>query len=43
MLRSAQALDDLLGYIHQVWWRMSIEVALAVQTVTHSPSCCHVL
>lgn len=36
MLRSAQALNDLLGHIHQAWWHMSIEVALAVQTVTHT-------
>lgn len=38
MLKSAQVLDDLLGYIHQAWCHMSIEVALAVQTVTRGPS-----
>lgn len=34
-LRSAQALNDLSGYIHQACCSMSIEVALAMQSVTH--------
>ena len=44
-LRSAQALDDLSGYSHQACCCISIEVAVAMQSVMpmDGPSSCHIL